>query len=281
MRSALSVDNGVVMDVTAVINTWLPPAINLVIALVATWFASRVAARVAAKAPESLRRQLIYFVPKVVWALGGIVMLGSIGVNIGSLLAVMATLGIGAALVFTPVGQNLIAGFLAGIDDVVRVGDIVEVAGKPGTVVRKGSLSVGVQFSNGAVVYIPNTRTVDDELVNHSRSDGARIEVEVKLDGSPDRAAAVHVMERTLETLPWRMQSKTVAVHFTEIGANAFHYRCYAWIEDRLEAPARRSEMLTALADALDTAGVSLGETSNVSTDHFNVTQLSRRSGAA
>jgi small conductance mechanosensitive channel len=259
------------MDLTALINTWLPPTINVVVVFILTWIVARVAARFAANAPEAFRRQLIYFLPKVVWVVGGIVMLGSIGVNIGSLLALMATLGIGAALVFTPVGQNLIAGFLAGIDDVVRVGDVIEVAGKMGTVVRKGSLSVGVQFPSGAVVYVPNTRTVDDELVNHSRYEAARIEVEVKLDGSPDRPRAMEVMQRTLDGLEWRIQSKPVAVHFTEIGANAFHFRCYAWIEDRLQTPARESDMRTALADALEDAGFGLGETSNLSAERFAV----------
>lgn len=262
------------MDITALINTWLPPTINVVVVFVITWFLARVSRRFAEKAPESLRRQLAYFLPKVVWVLGAIVMLGSLGVNIGSLLAVMATLGLGAALVFTPVGQNLIAGFLAGIDDVVRVGDVVEVTGRPGTVVRKGSLSLGVRFSDGAVVYVPNTRTVDDELINHSRFEAARIEVEVKLDGSPDRAHAVGIMQETLEALPWRLDSKPVAVHFTEIGANAFHYRCYVWIEERLEAPARKSDMLTALVDALEAARISVGETANVSAERFNVNQL-------
>lgn len=262
------------MDVTAVINTWLPPAINVLVALIATWILARLAARVVVKAPESLRRQLLYFAPKAVWGLGGIVMLGSIGVNIGSLLAVMATLGVGAALVFTPVGQNLIAGFLAGIDDVVREGDVIEVAGKVGTVVRKGSLSVGVRLPDGAVVYVPNTRTVDDELINHSRSDGARIEVEVRLDGVSDRAAAVEVMEKTLEALSWRLSAKPVAVHFSEIGATADHYRCYVWIENRLDTPARQSAMRTALADALTAAGFGLGETINVSADRFKLTSL-------
>lgn len=264
------------MDVTTLINTWLPPILNVAIAFVVTWLLARLSLRFASKAPETVRRQLAYFLPKAVWVLGGIVMLGSLGVNIGSLLAVMATLGLGAALVFTPVGQNLIAGFLAGIDDVVRVGDVVEVTGRPGTVVRKGSLSLGVRFSDGAVVYVPNTRTVDDELINHSRFEAARIEVEVKLDGSPDRAEAVDIMRQTLEALPWRIDSRPVAVHFTEIGANALHYRCYVWIEDRLEAPGRRSDMLTALVDALEAASISVGETGNISAQRFNVTQLAQ-----
>lgn len=270
------------MDLTALINTWLPPLINVLIALVATWIVARVATRlVANRAPEAIRRQLTYFSPKLIWAIGGIVMLGSLGINVGSLLALMATLGIGAALVFTPVGQNLIAGFLAGIDDVVRVGDVIDVSGSAGTVIRKGSLSIGVQFPDGAVVYVPNTRTVDDELINHTRANGARIDVEIKLDSASDRVAAVTTMQRTLDALPWRLDDQPTAVHFTEIGAGALHYTCFAWIEDRLEKPARSSEMLSALVDALETAGIRLGETHQFSARDFTVMPLQGRPGAA
>lgn len=269
------------MDLTKILETWLPPLIYVGVAFALTWLMARIVRRYAARAPEAIRNQLVYFLPKAVWVLGCVVMLGSFGVNIGSLLAVMATLGIGAALIFTPVGQNLIAGFLAGIDDVVRVGDVVEVSGRPGTVIRKGSLSMGVRFPDGAVVYVPNTKIVDDELTNHSREGAARIDVEVKLDGSPDRALAVKVMTETLEGLSWRVQDKPVAVHFTEVGTNALHYRCYVWIEDRMQEPGHRSDLLTALVDALDAAGVSVGETSNLSADHFRVTPLSELAASA
>lgn len=259
------------MAINEVISTWAPPALRIIAVIVVTWVGAHLSRRLVKRAPQALRRQLDYFAPKAVWALGFIVLLGSVGVNIGSLLALMATLGIGAALVFTPVGQNLIAGFLAGIDDVVRMGDVIEVGGKVGTVVRTGSLSVGVEFPDGSVVYMPNVKAVDDELTNHSRTASARISVEVKLDGTPDRKRAVEVMTKTLEGLPWRLQDKPVTVRFTEIGANALHFECNAWIDHRIQAPARQSDMLTALVDALDEAGISVGETNNMSASDFVV----------
>ena len=95
----------------------------------------------------------------------------------------------------------------------------------------------------------------------------------MKLDGSPDRARAVEVMASTLEALEWRRPDKATAVHFTEIGANALHYRCFAWIDSRLDEPLYTSMMLTALVDALDDAGISVGETANVSAADFVVSR--------
>jgi len=121
------------------------------------------------------------------------------------------------------------------------------------------------------MIYLPNVKAVDDEFTNHSRIDGARIAVEIKLDHSPDRAAAVACMQQTLDSLEWRRQDKPTTVLFTEIGANALHYTCYAWIDDRLDEPKYKSAMLTALVNDLDHAGFSYGETSYVATERFAI----------
>ena len=259
------------MDISAIIAAWVPVVARVVVLMIVMPLIAKVVLRFAERAPSAMRRQVVYIAPKIVWFFGALILMGAFGIDVTSLLAIMTTLGIGAALVFTPVGQNLIAGFLAGIDDVVRNGDVVEVSGRIGKVVRKGSLSVGVEMPDGSMIYMPNTKAIDDELTNHSRCGSVRIDVEIKLDGSPDRKRAVEVMKQTLEALPWRIQDKPTAVRFTEIGANAMHYRCYVWIEHRLDAPERCSDMLTALVDALEDAQVSVGETGNLSTSQFLV----------
>lgn len=247
----------------------VPPTIKFVVLVVAIKIAVKLVSNLLKKTPNKYSAKLDYLVPKIVWGLGFIVILSSFGINISSFLALFATVGIGAALVFTPVGQGLIAGFLAGMDDVIRIDDVIDVLGRPGKVTRKGALSVGVEYPDGSLVYLPNVKAIDDELVNHNRVDGARIMVEVKLNLDPDRAHAVSVMESTLHNLDWRRQDKPTAVHFTEIGSNAFHYECYAWIDYRLDEPGFKSKMLTALVDDLQAAGVTVGETGDLSMSNW------------
>ncbi|MEZ5255959.1 MAG: molybdopterin-binding protein [Ilumatobacteraceae bacterium] len=160
------------IDAGEVATTLGPPVIKVIGVLIGIKIGHRLIRRVATKAPPKFQRQAGYVLPKVVTVFGVLILLGSLGININSLLAMMATIGLGAALVFTPIGQNLIAGFLAGIDDVVREGDVLSVGDKVGRVVRKGSLSLGVLMPDGSTVYMPNVKAVDDELTNHSRSRG-------------------------------------------------------------------------------------------------------------
>lgn len=242
-----------------------PPIAKLVLVVVAIRIAGKLITKVLASKKGKFTPQLQYVAPRVVRGLGLILVLEVLGIDTSSFLALFATIGIGAALIFTPVGQGLIAGFLAGMDDVVKEGDIIEVLNRPGRVTRIGALSIGVEFPDGSLVYLPNVKTIDDELINHNRVDGARIMVEIKLNLDPDRAKAVQIMEATLEGLSWRRVDKPTAVHFTEIGANAYHYSCYAWIDNRLDEPGYKSQMLTALVDGLEAAGITCGETSDLS----------------
>lgn len=247
------------------LSTVVPPIAKLAVVVVAIRIASQVVSKLLATKKGKFTPQLQYVAPRVIKALGLIIMLEVVGINTSSFLALFATIGIGAALIFTPIGQGLIAGFLAGMDDVVREGDVIEVLGRPGKVTRRGALSVGVEFPDGSMAYLPNVKTIDDELINHNRVPGARISVEIKLDGSPDRAKAVSTMEATLAGLSWHLKDKQTAVHFTQIGSNAYHYACYAWIDHRMEEPGYKSKMLTALVDDLQAAGISCGETSALS----------------
>lgn len=253
------------IDVGELLSTIGPPVAKVIVLVVIVKIAIRMLLKLIDRTPSKFSQQLTYLGPKIIWGLGGVVIASSLGINISSFLALFATIGVGAALVFTPVGQGLIAGFLAGMDDVVREGDVIEVLGRPGTIVRKGALSVGVELPDGSMTYLPNVKVIDDELVNHNRVDGARLEVEIKLNLDPDRAKAVATMEATLQGLEWRRQDKPTAVHFSEIGSNAFHYKCYAWIDSRLEEPGFKSKMLTSLVDDLETAGISCGETGDLS----------------
>ena len=239
------------IDVGGLARDYLPGVVRAIAIIAVFWLLTVLVRRLLAKREAGITRQLGYMLPKVIWVIGGIILLGTFGINITSLMALLATVGIGLALIFTPVGQNAFAGFLAGIDNTASEGDVIAVGDKVGTVVRRGTLSTGVEFPDGSMVYMPNTSLIDDELTNHNRVDGARLQVEIKLDGSPDRQAAVEIMKTALEGLEWRRQDKPTTVLFTEVGANAFHYTCLAWVDRRLEEPQRTSDMLTALVDAL------------------------------
>lgn len=238
-------------------------AAKLLVVFLAVFVATRFARRAVERMPVTVRRQASYFVPILIKIVGILVALAAVGVQISTVAGMLAAVGLGATLLLTPVGQNLIAGFLAGIDDVVAMDDVITVKNRVGRVVRKGTLSLGVELPDGSIIYVPNTRIIDDELVNHNRVRGDRIDVEILIDNPAQRQRAVAVMQDVVHDIEWRVSDLPPEVVFTAVNGDSLAFEASVWIEDRFDERSYKSLLLTALVDALEAADISLGDTAS------------------
>ena len=257
-----------------------PPVAKLLAVAIGIVVVTRLSRGLVTKVPEGLQRQAGYALPIAIKLAGALIALALLGVQISAVTGLLAAVGLGATLLLTPVGQNLIAGFLAGIDDVVSLGDVITVKDQVGKVVRKGTLSLGVEMPDGSIVYVPNTKVIDDELVNHNRVRGDRIDVEVLIDDPTQRHSAVAAMQATVDSIEWRIQDLPAEVIFQSLNGDSLTLVGSVWIEDRFEERRYKSMLLTALVDALDERGISLGDTSSLEIRAWPaVTQIAARLG--
>ena len=72
-------------------------------------------------------------------------------------------------------------------------------------------------------------------------------------------------MERVIDSLDWNMPGKQAFLAFDHVGGEAMFFNAYAWIDDRTKEPWYRGLLLSELVDALEAAGVSVGQTTNFS----------------
>jgi small conductance mechanosensitive channel len=212
-----------------------------------------------------LRDQLLFFVPKVLAVVVALCALAAVGINVSGLAAIMATVGVTGAVVFTPVGQNLVAGTMIRVDDLYAVGEVVTVGDLHGRVAYRSMLRTELELPDGSKAWVPNSVFQDSQVLNHSRMGGWRICVEIPLDRSSDRSLAHDVMHEVMQTLSWNQPGKPAFVAFDHVGAEALFFRAYAWIDDRTQEPWYRGLLLSELVDALEERSVSVGQTTNLS----------------
>lgn len=243
-----------------------PDTLHLLLIALGTMLATRLA-RILIGRVEDPRaaKQLSFFAPKIAGLVAVFVGLEVAGIDISGMAALLATIGVTGAVVFTPIGQNLVAGAMTRTDDLYQVGEVVTVGDMFGRVVYQSVLRTELELPDGTKAWIPNSRFQDDEVLNHSRMGGFRVSVDVPLDGSPDRSLAVQVMEDVLSRLTWNAEGKPAYVVFDHVGGDAMFFKAYAWIDDRTTEPYYRGLLLTALVDALEAAGLSVGQTTNLS----------------
>ncbi len=239
---------------------------RLIIVLVVAMLVLRLVRRTIRRVDDDrFREQLLFFVPKAVGVVIAIVGLAAIGIDVSGMAAIMATVGVTGAVVFTPVGQNLVAGAMIRIDDIYRVGEAVTVGDLHGHVVYRSMLRTELQLPDGSTAWVPNSSFQESQVLNHSRMGGWRICVQVPLDCASDRARATEVMDEVMGSLRWNIPGKRAFVAFDHVGGEAMFFNAYAWIVDRTKEPWFRGLLLSALVDALEETGVSVGQTTNLS----------------
>ncbi len=234
----------------------------LLIAVVVMRFVRRAIGRVE---DFRFRVQLLFFVPKLVGFMVVLLGLAAIGIDVSGMAAILATIGFTGAVVFTPVGQNLVAGAMIRIDDVYRVGEAVTVGDLHGKVVYRSMLRTEVVLPDGSTAWVPNSQFQESQVLNHSRMGGWRICVQVPLDRASDRVVATQVMEDVIASLDWNCPGKQAFLAFDHVGGDAMFFNAYAWIDDRTREPWFRGLLLSELVDALENVGVSVGQTTNMS----------------
>jgi small conductance mechanosensitive channel len=238
----------------------------LAVAVVAWWFSRRLTERIE---DPRIRAQVLFFVPKTIAVFAIAAAVGAIGIDVSGMAAVMATIGLTGAVVFTPVGQNWVAGAMITIDDVYDIGDVITINDTHGTVVHRSLIRTEIELPDGSKAWIPNSAFQENEVLNHSRLGGWRICVQVPLDRSADRRKAQTIMDRVVDRLEWNQRGKPAFVTFDQVGSEAMFFNAYAWIGDRTHEPYYRGLLLDEMVDNLEQEGISVGQTTNLSIGTF------------
>jgi len=254
------------IDSATILYTSGPIIVRLFGLSLMSYIASRLVKRAVRNIEDSrTRRQLDFFAPKIVRVLVIAAGLEVSGIDVTGMAAVLTTVGFTGAVVFTPLGQNIVAGVVTTLDDIYEVGDVIEVDGTFGTVLSRSLLRIELGLPDGTTAWIPNAAVSEQKTLNHSRLGGYRFGVDVPLDHNPDRELATRIMTKVLEDIDWGAPERKPFVCFDTVAGEAMVFRAYAWIEDRSMEPIYRSLLLTALVEALEDVGLSVGHTTNLS----------------
>jgi small-conductance mechanosensitive channel len=155
-------------------NWFVDSGLKILIIIVSTFILIKVAHVFSNKLVESLRRYkrkgddefkkrtetlnsvLRYIFNIGIVAIALIMILDELGVEIGPILAAAGVLGLAVGFGAQSLVKDIISGFFIFLEDQIRVGDVVDVAGKSGIVERMNLKMTILRDLAGNVHYIPN-----------------------------------------------------------------------------------------------------------------------------
>jgi small-conductance mechanosensitive channel len=146
------------------------------IAIVAvTWLAARLLRRLVAerllgrtRMDAGVRYAVGRGVSYLVWVLGLIVALQSLGVNATTLAVFSGAIGVGIGFGLQDITKNFIAGLIILVERPVKVGDRIEMDKVAGDVVEIRARATVVRTNDDIYTIVPNSRFITDVVTNWS-----------------------------------------------------------------------------------------------------------------
>lgn len=202
-----------------------------------------------------LQRLLFYFSVVVIV----LIALPIAGIPITIFTVMGGALAIGVGFGAQNLFNNLISGIILMLEKPIRIGDIIELAGSEGRVEDIGNRCVRVRRGDGIDLIVPNSRFLEDIVVNWTLYDGnVRGVVAVGVAYGSDTTRTRDLMIQAAKEHPKVLQDPEVIVLFEDFGDNSLVFQLLFWSEVSrpLDLRQLKSDLRFRIDDLFKKAGI-------------------------
>lgn len=238
-------------------------SVFILIVLVAMFLSrlvSRALKKVMARSRQTSRLLgdfLVVTVRRLVIAIGILIGLAAMEINVGPLLAVIGAAGFVIAFAL----QNSLGNFASGILIMVfrpfDVGDLVEVGGVLGQVQSMNLLSILIHTPDNKSVIIPNNNVWSDAITNVTGTDTRRVDLVFGIAYDDDMEKAQKIMEQVVSDNAMVLKDPEPVIRVHELADSSVNFVCRPWVrtEDYWEA---YWALTRAVKERFDKEGISI-----------------------
>jgi len=181
-------------------------------------------------------KELGTFIIKVikgfVIAIGASMILHNWGVNVTGIVASLGLGGLAFALAAKDTAANLFASIALLLDNSIKSGEWIKVAGVEGVVEGVGMRTTKIRSFQKSLFTVPNHLIANNPIENFSRRGVRRIKMNVGLTydtGSSQLETIILEIREMLQSHPKISQKETLLVNFNEFGDSALNIFIYAF----------------------------------------------------
>jgi small-conductance mechanosensitive channel len=236
----------------------MPAILAALVVLVITWFAAGLAfsvtRRVLARRSTAAHVDVLVarFARGGVLALGAVVALGVLGVDLTALVASLGLAGLTLGFALRDVLANSVSGVMLLLQRPFTVGDAISVAGQDGVVEDVRVRDTVLRTSDGRIAYIPNTTVFNDVVLNSSAAPVRRFEASVLTADGADPVAACASAIDAITAISGVLKDPAPDAAVASVGARRARVVAHGWVDTRLAGlDATRSAALAAVQAAL------------------------------
>ncbi|MGH8427269.1 MAG: mechanosensitive ion channel family protein [Gammaproteobacteria bacterium] len=180
--------------------------------------------------------------------------------TVTSLLAGVGILGLVLGLAFQSTGENYVAGIYLSIQRPFRVGQIIGSGDYFGVVERIALRSTWLRVPEGQLVYLPNKKIFDNEIINYSESGKRRIDLQIGISYGENLEKVKRVATEAVAAIENRDQNRQVEFFYDGFGDSSIDFEIRFWIDFYRQPDylAARSEAVMRIKRAFDENGITI-----------------------
>ncbi len=190
------------------------------------------------------RESLSAITSYIVTIVGLLIVLQTTGINLSSLAVFAGALGIGFGIGLQNLASNFISGLTLLFEQPIKVGDYVEVDKLAGIVEKIAIRSTTIRTVNGIVVIVPNSRFLDNNVVNWSYGDpNCRINIKVRVVEESDSFTVMEALLAAARQESRVLSSPSPEVYFKGVKKDTLRFELLVWIQNPIEMDAIKSAL--------------------------------------
>lgn len=198
---------------------------------------------------------LVYYLVLVV---AGVAALGMIGIQMASVLTILATAGLAVGLALQGTLSNVAAGVMLLIFRPFRVGDVVDAGGAPrGKVESIGLFETTLNTPDNIHIVLPNSKIYGGTISNYSHHPIRRIDLVAGISYDDDIGSAIKAIRQVLDDEPRVLKDPAYQVAVSEMADSSVNLVVRPWCAGEDYWPIR-FDLTRALKEGLEAAGCTI-----------------------
>jgi small-conductance mechanosensitive channel len=174
----------------------------------------------------------------LVFTLGLVIGLQTMGVNLSSLLVLGGAVGIGVGFGLQTIASNFVSGLILLVERPIKLGDRVEVGGTNGDVVRMAARSTWIRTNENVVIIVPNSEFVSNRITNWTANDRQvrfAIPLGVSYDSNPEEVR--DILLQVALAHPDVLAHPAPDVRFVAFGDSSLNFELRVWTTRQVQTP--------------------------------------------
>ncbi|PSG98025.1 mechanosensitive ion channel protein MscS [Thermoplasmatales archaeon SW_10_69_26] len=195
----------------------------------------------------------------IVWIVGVLLALHTLGIAITPVLASMGVAGLAVALAVRTILSNFFGGLVVTADPTLQRGHRVEVGEWVGDVVDIGRYKTTIRTRENLLVSLPNDQLMRETVVNHNLpASRTRMEMTVGVDYEANIETVERILLEIVEEIEATVEEPAPEANVAAFGESAIEIQILAWQQRPREKRLTRDEVYREVLRRFDAEGIEI-----------------------